>query len=295
MQGKTEDKIYLFHISSEKAYNKQQNKDIQMKRIEIFLIFAVLSFVFLSSCVVTLVDMREDSAYLPAGNFHETYPFTEGGVISISNRRGDIEITGWEKSGVDVYAEKMFLVPKTAMVQVFRKGLIPDIDIDRFEDYIGIKTESDPEQKTTGMVSYSLKVPYAINLDRIRVEEGDVIVSSVYGKTYIELEKGNVTVENYSGTLTVNVQDGLVDIGLVDVRNEDSIAVSVDRGEIMLHLEEGAQVDIEASVLTGTIMNEFEADTPSAENKVSFQLGQGGAVLSLTVSTGDITIKKGSL
>ncbi len=121
---------------------------------------------------------------------------------------------------------------------------------------------------------------------------GDIIISDLYGETFIELEQGEIQVDNFSGSLHVSLGVGSVETSLMDLRKEDEIRISVEEGDIIIYLQKDVRAHIEASTLEGKVTNEFNPDEEPSTNRISFHIGEEGAYISLSAAKGNILIKK---
>ena len=206
---------------------------------------------------------------------------------------GNIDILGWDKEKVEVYAERNipFSSSRRGMWKPYG-GNLPKIDIDSFEDFVKIKTSTVDQDKHVSAVDYFLNVPQHVYLRNIVARRGDIIISDLYGEAFVELVKGEVKVDNFSGSLHVSLGEGSVKASLMDLRNEDEVRISTEEGDVIVYLQEDVRALIEASTLDGKISNEFDPEEDPSLNKISFQTNDEGAFISLSASKGNILIKK---
>ena len=260
------------------------------KLLTIMVITAVLS---LCSCFYIRVEYAALEGMAPMGEFHEVVPFMPGGTLSLENFNGSIEIRGWEKEEVEVYAKKMFRLPDRTRFYVFpKRDVDPRIEFDIFENFLKIRTAETSKENQESRVDFYIDVPHAINLRDIITQKGDILVSDLYGDVYVDLTDGNIVIENYSGSLTASVVFGSVSGSFYDLRQEDEIIITVSEGDITVYLEENAQAHLEASVPNGEIFCDFEAEKSSEAEKFVLDLGEDGAFLSLTALNGDVKIRQ---
>ncbi len=250
-------------------------------------------FPLMNSCLVTFGDFPGYMAPWHTVEFYESVSLSSGGTLSLENRDGNIEILGWDEDKVEVYAERNipFSSGRRAMWQPYG-GNLPKIEIDRFEDLVKIKTSPSDQDKYVSAVDYFLNVPQHIYLRNIVARRGDIIISDLYGEAFVELVKGKVSVDNFSGSLHASLGEGTVKASLVDLRNEDEVRISTEDGDIIVYLQKDIRALIEASTLDGKISNEFNPDEDPSLNKISFQTDDEGALISLSASKGNILIKR---
>lgn len=211
----------------------------------------------------------------------------------MENIDGNIDILGWDKDKVKLYAEKR--TPFSSNRRVIWQPIgrfIPKIDIDQIEDFVKIKTLPVEQNDSRSNVDYFLNVPQHIYLRDIVARRGEIVVSDLYGEAFIELEEGKINVDNFSGSLHVSLGVGSVEARLMDLRKEDEIRISAEEGDVIVYLQKDVRAQIEASTLEGEVTNEFNPDEELSSNRISFHTGEKGAYISLSTSKGDISIKK---
>lgn len=178
-----------------------------MKNASFFLL--ILSMLFLSSCFYIQVEYPPERGRTPLDEFHKSVPFSPGGTLSLANVNGNVEIHGWEREELEVYAEKMIQLPDRTKFYVYpRKDFAPGIVFDKFENFIKIRTKNVSENKEIGFVDYFIDVPRSINLKDIVVRNGNMYISGVCGDAYLDLTEGDITVENTSAHLVAAFPDG---------------------------------------------------------------------------------------
>lgn len=260
---------------------------------KLFTIMVVAAALSLCSCFYIRVDYAALDGMAPMGEFHEVVPFMPGGTLSLENINGNIEIRGWEKEEVEVYAKKMFRPPDRTKFYVFpKRDIDPRIEFDQFENFLKIRTMEPSKENQESIVDFYVDVPRSINLRDIIAQKGDILVSDLYGDVYVDLADGNIVIENYSGFLTASVIFGSVDASLYDLRKEDEIIITVSEGNITVYLEENAQAHLEASVPNGEVFSDFETEKSSESGKFELDLGEDGAFISLTALNGDVKIRQ---
>jgi len=264
-----------------------------MKKLILLALSLVVLFPFMNSCIVTFGDYPGYTTPWHTVEHYKSVFLSSGGTLSLENINGNIDILGWEKDEVEVYAEKNIPLSHGRRMIWWPSGrFLPKIDIDRFEDFIKIKTRPTNGNENVSAVDYFLNVPRHIRLKDIIARKGDIIISDLYGEAFIELGEGEIEIENFSGSLHVSLGAGSVRASLMDLRSEDEIRISNETGDIVVYLQEDVRARMEASTLEGKINNEFNPDEGPSPNKVSFQTGVEGAYISLSASKGNILIKK---
>ncbi len=257
-------------------------------------VFLLLSVLLLSACFYIQVEYPRERGRTPLDEFHKNVPLSPGGTLSLENVNGNVEIHGWEREELEVYAEKTIQLPDQARFYVYpRKDIVPGIAFDQFEDFIKIRTKNVAENTEVGFVDYTIDVPRSINLKDIVMRNGNIRISGIYGDAYLDLTEGDITVENFSGSLMASTTRGSVYASLFDLREQDEIVITSREGNITLLLQEKASANLEAVFPEGEISCEFELDVPPDEKKIDTQWGENGPRISLTALRGNIRIEKG--
>lgn len=246
------------------------------------------------SCVVTLVDYPGVSSRYPAVQLHRNVSLKPGGTLSLINGDGQIEIYGWDRDEVEIYAESVFPEWRERRIRFFSLGRFkPRVDVDKFEDFVKIKTRLPSDEPIRYGVDYELNVPRSVFLKEVVGKRGDVWIADLYGGAFIEVEEGEIHVENFSGSLTVSVIKGSVNLELFDLRSEDEIRVTTDQGNITVYLQPEVEAQVEARAPSGSISSEFDLRVPLPAKEVSSQIkGEEGSFIFLEASDGDIQIRK---
>jgi len=235
---------------------------MHIKKFDFYLVFLFLLIALSASCIVKIVDYSDPRGLMPIEDYYRNIRFSPGGVLSLRNFDGNIEITGWDRNEVDIYAEQM--IPRSEVAQVrfmMPKDDIAQIDLERHGDEnINISTKSASEEGEDTVVDYYVKTPRSINIKDVIARKGDVFIADIYGSVSVKLEKGNIDIDNFSGSLDTSVLNGSVQACLYDVREEDVISVNAQEGDITLFLEKNVAASIRAYCPEGEFSSEFEAD-----------------------------------
>lgn len=247
----------------------------------------LISLVFLTACVVVVEPpSAEEERWMPRATFEKTVPLGRGAEISLENARGNIEVIGWDEEKVEVRAEE---AKETSSSRRLRwsswRQLELEIEVKTFPRGIRIMTSPDVQKDERRSVHYILRVPRSIQFNRLRNGYGDIRIADLYGQVAVEAREGKITVENFSGTLRVELGRGDIEAEVLDVRPEDEIQMTTEKGQIRLFLEPQAQVRLEVRAPMGNVVSDFD---------LSADQGDGAkALVSLHTEDGDIWVKKG--
>jgi len=264
-----------------------------IKRLAFVAILFMAAFPFISSCIVSLGDYPGYQVGRSWVEYHKSVSLRPGGTLSLENVNGNVEIAGWDRDELEMYVERnVTRTPSWLTRWQPWWRVVPKIDFDKFEDFIKIKAQPARRGENLPAFDFYLNVPHHIHLKNIVSRTGDIVVADLYGEIVIELMEGNVTVENFSGSLLVSLGEGYVEADLVDLRNEDEIRISTEKGDIILYLESSVRANVEANAPAGKVVNAFFPEKIPSSGKIAFELGEGGTYISLYSASGDIHIKE---
>lgn len=265
-----------------------------MKRLILYFIVLIAVVFMGSACIIAYIDSPGSRGLMSGEEYYESVEFPSGGVLSLSNFDGNIEILGWGDKMVEIYADRMPDMPSGRDVKVMPIGrdFVPDIDLEHSEDQLKINTRAANKGGDNCRADYYIKVPHDINLHDILARDGDITIADLYGSVFIELRTGNVTVDNFSGSLTSNVIQGSITATIYDLREEDNINLKCDQGDITILLQPDVNAQIEAYFPGGMIESAFDLAAEPEDNRINAQIGEKGANIYITALEGNVIIKK---
>lgn len=141
-----------------------------------------------------------------------TYRVRPGAVVTLENVRGDITVTTWDRSEVEIRAVKTG--PADVLDEVH-------IAIDAHPDRVDIRTEYPQRSRffwwgrwsdVRVSVAYTLQVPRRIHLDNIRTVSGDVSIRGIQGRVSVRSVSGAVTVHEIAGDVDLESVSGGLEV-----------------------------------------------------------------------------------
>lgn len=142
----------------------------------------------------------------------KTLPTESGKTLNLSSFAGEIIVTAWDRSEVEV---------KISGNETAEKMLVFDVSSVSTGIKIDGQKNKDSEKKNYSLsLKYEIKVPQSYNID-VFTGGGAVSVTGVNGSIKANTSGGNLTVENCSGSIDMSTSGGNVTIdkftGPVDV------------------------------------------------------------------------------
>lgn len=224
--------------------------------------------------------------------FHQSYPLTATGRVSISNVNGNVHISAWDQNSVKVDAVKR------ARSQ---QGLSEvTIDVTNTADSVTIKTEypeSGRHRETNGAsVEYTLTIPRRAQLDGAQLVNGSLDIEGVEGDVHASLVNGDAKARGLGGEVKISTVNGNVEANVARLDDTKGVSLNSVNGSLVLIIPSGASATVKASTLHGAITNDFGLTVDDGQfvgHNLSGQIGSGGPRIKLSNVNGSITIKRG--
>jgi hypothetical protein len=252
---------------------------------------AVAAAVVSAACIMVM-DPEQTTSWQPRGEFRQTVEFAAGGTLALENGSGNVEIIGWDKDAVEIVAQGASAEPgEKRKVRAYGFWEIkPDVEIKQADGRLSIKTRPFDGPGDLPAVDCTIRVPNSVILGPIRMGVGDLTVSDVFGRIEASLDNGGLAVSNFSGSVDLSIGTGSADVEVLDVRDQDTIAISSRQGDIVLRLGAGTSARVEAEAPRGEVRSDFDLGTKTPAPGVSGRIGTGGASVKLKAADGRIEI-----
>ena len=258
-------------------------------------IAAVVLTASAASCVIP-VYMDEGSRFSrPTEAFVRTLPFKAGGELRLANAYGPIIIRGWDQENLEVTAEETWNESAGTGAGRYQEGaVIPRIDIETADSGATI-TARPRDEALAGdrTVHLIVQVPHHVLLKSVTGGRGRLSLSDLFGEARLRLENGDVRVENYSGSLDVELGRGEIQAELTDLRGGDIVRLVLSEGPIAVSLDPAFEGRLEATAGSGTLACDFAVEPPAEPARASGKIGSGdGALIFVTARSGDVRVRK---
>jgi len=246
-----------------------------------------------SACIFPLNWPESDEPGNRGEVFYRVVALEPGGMIQLENVLGDIEIRGWDRSEVEVSVEEDEGVPFRGRVWLpGRRSSTPQVEVESAGNVVKIRANLPEREGDVRSLHFFVNVPRSVNLDGIRGKEGDVTIADLFGKVRVQIERGRVQVDNFSGSLDLTVGRGSVEAEVLDMRPDDTVTISAAAGDITLFLAEDAAARLKAAA-GGAVTSEFDLGrNPPARNLEARIGGEPAASIMLSAPRGSIRLLK---
>jgi DUF4097 and DUF4098 domain-containing protein YvlB len=227
--------------------------------------------------------------------FHQTYPLSPTGRISLENINGGVQIKIWDQSSVQVDAVK----------KAYRQNRLNEakIEVNATEENIRIKTEYPYENQTfrsderrydnPAIVEYSLTVPRKAVLESIELVNGSLDIDGVEGNVKASSINGRVNARGLISEVRLSTINGQLTATFTQLDETKPISLGSINGGVTIVIPSNANAAIRAETVHGGISSDFGLKVKHGEyvgHSLNGQLGSGGPRIKLSNINGGIKI-----
>jgi DUF4097 and DUF4098 domain-containing protein YvlB len=207
-------------------------------------------------------------------HFEQTVAFNPGGLFSIENQNGSIEISVGSEPSVRIEAEK------EAKSEEGLRNI--EIVIEGSGDRVSVRTVHH-SRRGHGGVSYRIVLPAEAQVT-VATVNGEVSVTGIRGKVAAESVNGALRVEDISGEIEAETTNGSIRASYQSLEGGRH-RFETTNGEVRVYLPSDAGGDLDAETMNGSIEVEFPMNlTRTSRRHVRGSFGGGGSS-SFQVST----------
>lgn len=251
--------------------------------------------------MTTVIAVAGCSRAVVREEIRESYQIRPGTIIEIYNPNGNVTVSGWDQSRVEVFVIKESYFGYSALEEV-------DIIID-ITDKMVIATEH-PSIQSRVNVSYEIMVPRGVMLGLVQCSNGNIDVNDVLGDPELSTSNGSITAKDIEGLVTARSSNGDIIVlgarGLGGLRTSngnieselfvlpDNLDIRTNNGTITLSVLPELAMEIKASTSNGmiSIQNLNISTTEMEKTFLSGTMGGGGNLVNITTSNGSIYLKR---
>ncbi len=220
--------------------------------------------------------------------FDHTYPLQPGGIFSVANVNGSVQVDGWDRNQVEVRAVKTALHNSADLDRV-------QISVESDGERMAVSTHYPQGSGVEVTVEYHINVPYRVQLASVDTVNGDVHVRGVSGTGTLDSVNGSVEVLDSDGRFNARTTNGDVRLQLKGLGQGGPVHLATINGSVVLSLPADADAEINVANRNGDFQSDFPLRTLNAYNSRRFrgQLGNGGGDISMSTVNGGIRLVRG--
>lgn len=241
------------------------------------------------------------SAYTLKDTWHRSFEVREGVEFILDNVNGGIEIEGWDKNEIDVYAEIKIKAPSKSKAEKLLRKL--EFKVDAEEDRVEIYAKR-PRIRQVGFLSsifgdkstitirYTVKVPSRTSLD-IENTNGGIGVDDVEGAFDFRTVNGGIEIRSFRGEGEAKTVNGAIHCSIEMLPTDGDLRLQTVNGGIDLRLPEGAGGSLEAKTVNGRIDLDIDLRETIRIKRSSVRgvIGDGDGAVFLKTVNGGISIE----
>jgi hypothetical protein len=237
------------------------------------------------------------------GYFNGEYDANKNTVLRASTLNGQIEIKSWDGNTIILDAVKKSSFGQEEIDKV-------EINVIENENQIEIEAKYTGVRKTTPSVDMNIKVPLFVTVDIVTTSNGAIQISGVQGDVIATTSNGAIIIKNVDGYVSATTSNGRIEIkgtaGIKDLKSsnlgiyaevfdfKENKSISTSNGGITVYINPSLNVDIDMTTSNGRIfINDLTLNLIISEEKHKLGvLGDGGKMLTISTSNGDINLRK---
>ncbi|MGQ9470107.1 MAG: hypothetical protein ACUVR0_00230 [Candidatus Aminicenantales bacterium] len=250
------------------------------------------AFLLAGSCALVIVPSHQAGTSWSGQVFYDrTFALEPGGRVDFlaEVQEVSLEIKGQKKEELRVIASRSLpFSPRGTIILGGRRDL-PRVETETRGSSIYIQTRKGKE--TIFPVKIEMRVPKKVELNQVRINDGDIFVHDLFGLLVVRAERAMLRIINFSGSVDASVEAGNIVAEVLDLRGEDEVDLRATEGDIELSLEPDAEATIQATVSDGRIISDFPCDSEPG-SQLDLRLGGGKARIKLRALKGNIRLKK---
>ncbi len=249
----------------------------------------ILGIIFGAICALLLTAHAGATDHPRAGDFtdefHQTYPLSATGRVSLSNINGGVHISTWNQNQVKVDAVKW--ADSREKLDEAR------IEVESSANSIDIRTQYEHRNNNNpATIEYTLTVPATETLDEIKLVNGSLQIKGVTGDVKADSVNGRIEAEGLQGETRLNTVNGRL-VATFDRLGSQRIRLSSVNGSMNLTIPSDSNADVRANSVNGGIHTDFNLPVKHhfpVSNELNGTLGKGGAEIKLDNVNGAIDI-----
>ncbi len=241
------------------------------------------------------------SAYKLKETWQRSFEVDEGVEFILRNVNGGIEIKGWDKDEIDVFAEIEIKAPSKSKAEKLYEKLKFDVEAER--DRVEIEAKR-PRVRQDGLfgglfgdktiltIRYRVKVPASTNLE-IENTNGGITVDKIEGTFNCHTVNGGITIRSFRGDGVANTVNGGIECSIENFPEDGDLRLKTVNGGIELWLPDDAGGYLEAKTVNGGIDLDIELREKVRIKRSSVKgvIGEGDGSVYLKTVNGGISIE----
>ena len=227
--------------------------------------------------------------------FHQTYPLSATGRVSLENINGGVQIKVWDRAAVQVDAVK----------RAYKQHRLAEaqIQVNATEESIRISTEYPQGNQTfrgderrydnPAIVEYIVTVPRKAMLESVELVNGSLDIDGVEGSVKASSINGRVHARGLSSDVRLSTINGQLQATFTQLDESKPITLGSVNGNVTMIIPSNSNAAIRASTVHGDISSDFNLKVKHGQyvgHSMDGQIGSGGPKIKLSNVNGSIRV-----
>jgi DUF4097 and DUF4098 domain-containing protein YvlB len=230
--------------------------------------------------------------------FHQSYPLSAQGRVTLKNISGAVRITAWDRAEVRVDAVKRastreFLDEAKIVVEASADSV--NIETRYPEKTFSYDVGDRRQRRDYASVDYVVSVPRGARLEAIEVISGKLDIENVTGGVKASCISGRFTARNLTGEAKLSNVSGSLEATFERLDAASNVTLNNVSGQLIINIPADTNGTIKANTLSGQITSNLGLPVRRGQyvgNDLAGQLGQGSARIKLSNVSGQIKIQR---
>jgi hypothetical protein len=262
-------------------------------------------------------------------NYSETvdqsFPLSTGGLFTLENRNGSVEVSTWDKDEVRVVAEKQMRLDGDGwwlarLIGMNRSRITTDEEAQALFKQLIVECSGDEKRRTVNTrypesqdvnctVTYRITAPKKTRIE-VDTVNGSIHVRGVEGETTAATTSGSVSVEDVVGRVHAITTNGKIDLagisgpvqakstnGSVSVRLSgaaklEDVEMHSVNGSVRLYVPADAAFAVKARTVNGSVRCDLPLASVATQSRKRLDgvVGADGAQVELSTTNGSVQI-----
>lgn len=235
------------------------------------------------------------SAETAQERFEQTYAFSAGQRLSLSNTNGDIFVEPWDRNEIQVSATKRVKTRSGDANQALEELRI-EVEVDSAG--VDIDTVYPSWRRLFGWSNVSASVDYDIRLPRqanleVRTVNGEIEITGLAGEIRLRSTNGGIAVFDSAGSVNAATTNGGIKVELDEVAGR-GMEFETTNGGIRVDLPSSVRASVRARTTNGSIETDFPVTVQGTfrRNRLEGDINGGGPAIDLRTTNGSIRIRE---
>lgn len=224
------------------------------------------------------------SGFASTQSFQHVYPLPPGGSFLLENVNGSVQVDGWARDEVEIYAVKTARSDPEDLERV-------QIEVDSQPGQVSVHTLYPKGEGGEVAVEYHVHVPFRVLLGSVGTVNGSVLVRGVQGGGALKSVNGNVEVLDSSGRFSAKTTNGDLRLELRQLMEGGPMNIETVNGSVVLGLPSDAHANLKVLSMNGDFTSDLpltsRASIPAAHAfRAKLGAGGGGEISVRTINGG---------